>query len=207
MDAWTLDSTTSFVYDGWNLIRETTTTDAGNSTDHYVWGLDLSGSLQGAGGPSTSLRTGIGGLLLQNTDSGSSLYVYDANGNVGQLVDAADGTLAAHYEYDPFSSKLPAASGPEADKNPFRFSTKYFDAETGLSYYGYQYYKPGLGRWMTQDPIGEQGGLNLYAYVRNSPIQLLDPLGLAAGECVTGLNECVVRKAKEYVGSTDIGDC
>ncbi len=94
MDAWTLDSTTNFVYDGWNLIRETTTTDAGNSTDHYVWGLDLSGSLQGASGPSTSLRTGIGGLLLRNTDSGSYLYLYDANGNVGQLVNAANGAIA-----------------------------------------------------------------------------------------------------------------
>ncbi|MCP4379005.1 MAG: RHS repeat protein, partial [bacterium] len=77
IDTWTLDSGSSFVYDGWNLIKESTTTDAGTSTEYSVWGLDLSGSLQGAGG--------IGGLLLRNTDSGSFLYLYDANGNVDQL--------------------------------------------------------------------------------------------------------------------------
>ncbi len=157
------------MYDGWNLIRETTTTDAGNATEYYVWGLDLSGSLQGAGG--------IGGLLLRNTDSGSFLYVYDANGNAGQLVDAADGALAAHYEYDPFGNLL-TASGPDADNNPFRFSTKYFDTETGLYYYGYRYYAPELGRWITRDPIGEQGGINLYAFVENAPVSHLDYRGL-----------------------------
>lgn len=197
-DNWLLDSATTFVYDGWNLIKESITVNGETSRNSYVWGLDLSGTLQGAGG--------IGGLLMRNTDSGDYLYLYDANGNVGQLVDAADGNIAARYEYDPFGNLL-AATGPEAEKNPFRFSTKYFDAETGLYYYGYRYYSPGLGRWINRDPIGEQGGLNLYAYVWNNPIQLLDPLGLTAGECVTGLNECVARKAKEYVGSTDIGDC
>ncbi len=89
--------------------------------------------------------------MLRNTDSGSYLYLSDANGNVGQLVDAADGTLAAHYEYEPFG-KLPAASGPEADQNPFRFSTKYFDAETGLSYYGYRDYSQELARFRQTNP-------------------------------------------------------
>ncbi len=168
-DSWPLDSTITFVYDGWNLIRETTTTDAGNSTDYYVWGLDLSGSLQGAGG--------IGGLLMRDTGSGSSLYLYDANGNVGQLVDAADGAIAAHYEYGSFG-KLLAASGPEAAQNPFRFSTKYFDAETGLYYYGYRYYSPELGRWIHRDPIEEQGGLNLYGFVKNDGTNAWDYLGL-----------------------------
>ncbi|MCP4398420.1 MAG: RHS repeat-associated core domain-containing protein, partial [bacterium] len=139
------------------------------STEYSVWGLDLSGSLQGAGG--------IGGLLLRNTDSGSFLYLYDANGNVDQLVNAADGSLAAHYEYDPFG-KLLAASGPEADNNPFRFSTKYFDAETGLYYYGYRYYSPELGRWIHRDPIEESGGQNLYGFAGNDPIGGIDVVGL-----------------------------
>jgi RHS repeat-associated protein len=133
----------------------------------------VSGTLQGAGG--------IGGLLAwirqDATQTKNFLYLYDANGNVGQLVDATDGTIVAHYEYDPFGNLL-VSTGSEADSNVFRFSTKYFDAETGLYYYGYRYYDPVLGRWQTRDPIGELGGLNLYWFVANKPINKIDYLGL-----------------------------
>jgi len=69
-----------------------------------------------------------------------------------------------------------------AKLNPFRFSTKYQDDETGLVYYGYRYYDPGTGRWLSRDPIGERGGLNLYAYVGNNPVNFYDPYGLAIGD-------------------------
>lgn len=96
---------------------------------------------------------------------------------MGQLVDAADGSLAAHYEYDPFG-KLLVSTGTEAANNSFRFSMKYFDPEMGLYYYGLRYYSPELGRWTTRDPIGEGGGLNLYAFAGNNPIGGVDILGL-----------------------------
>jgi len=64
-----------------------------------------------------------------------------------------------------------------ANTNPIRFSTKWFDPETGLGYWGYRYYSPRLGRWMSQDPIGEKGGLNLNGFVANSPNNAVDPLG------------------------------
>jgi RHS repeat-associated protein len=56
-----------------------------------------------------------------------------------------------------------------AKANPFRFSTKYQDDETGLLYYGYRYYDPGTGRWPNRDPIGQWGGDNLYGFVGNAP--------------------------------------
>jgi RHS repeat-associated protein len=173
--SWMLERTIAFTYAGWNLIKEQTTAGGTTSTDYYVWGLDLSGSLQGAGG--------IGGLLSKTTSltSKTFLYIFDANGNVGQLVDASDGSLAAVYEYDPFSNLL-VATGPEATNNPFRFSTKYYDAEGGLYYYGYRYYSPELGRWMSRDPIGEDGGRNLYGYVENNPIGGIDLYGLSTRE-------------------------
>jgi len=59
-----------------------------------------------------------------------------------------------------------------------RFSTKPYDEVTGLSYYGYRFYNPALGRWMTRDPIGEKGGLNLYGFVGNNPVNRIDPFGL-----------------------------
>ncbi len=63
--------------------------------------------------------------------------------------------------------------------NPFRFSTKYCDDETGHYYYGYRYYSPTQGRWLSRDPIGEYGGLNLYAFVNNNPLTFWDYLGNA----------------------------
>jgi RHS repeat-associated protein len=63
---------------------------------------------------------------------------------------------------------------------PYRFSTKPFDVWTGLGYWGYRHYSPKLGRWVTRDPIGEQGGLNLLRYAANKPAIASDPRGLAA---------------------------
>jgi RHS repeat-associated protein len=112
------------------------------------------------------------------TDGTSTyLYCYDGNGNVGQLVNAATGEIAAHYEYDPFGKTL-VADETLTNANPFRFSTKFRDTETGLYYYGFRYYEPGIGRWLSRDPLGEEGGYNLYAFIFNSPIFLFDPFGL-----------------------------
>ena len=158
------------MYDGWNLIAERVTPAGGAETvTRYVWGLDLSQRVQGAGG--------IGGLLLQDTGTKTRLYTYEANGNVGQLVDGTTGVVVAHYAYDPFGTTL-TASGTAAEANPFRFSTKYTDADTTLLDYGYRFYSPTLGRWLTRDPIGERGDINLYAFARNNPIGGIDVVGL-----------------------------
>jgi RHS repeat-associated protein len=81
------------------------------------------------------------------------------------------------YEYGPFGEPL-RVSGAMVGQNPFRFSTKYKDAETGLVYYGYRYYNPSMGRWISRDPIGEIGGENLYALVSNHGPNAIDFLGL-----------------------------
>jgi RHS repeat-associated protein len=163
--------TNLFVDDGWNLAV-TLTSDL-SPLASFTWGLDLSGSPQGAGG--------VGGLLWMSIPSGTNagmyFYAYDGNGNVVALVSAADGSIAARYEYGPFGELL-RATGPMAKANPFRFSTKYQDNETGLLYYGYRFYDPNTGRWLSRDPIEEEGGLNLYAYVFNNPVNQFDPFGL-----------------------------
>jgi len=135
---------------------------------NLLWGLDLSQSLQGAGG--------IGGLLC-SVDGGKTRYfLYDANGNVGQVVDAADGSVSASYRYDAFGNSL-EAEGAYAGENAFRFSTKYLDAETGLYYYGFRHYSAGLGRWVSRDPINEKDIANLYNFVLNNPADGYDFLG------------------------------
>ena len=175
---------TKFVYDGWRVIMELDGLNSDAISRKHTWGLDLSGSLEGAGG--------IGGLLgtydtlgtAQINDDRTFLYFYDANGNVGQLVETTAGpnygVLAAHYDYTPYGQVLSAA-GDYADQ-PFRFSTKWIDEETGLGYWGHRYYSPELGRWLSRDPIGEAGGLNLYEYALSSPQQYIDPLGYAIGD-------------------------
>ncbi len=90
-------------------------------------------------------------------------------------------TTASNYAYGPFGEVI-RATGPMAKINPFRFSTKYDDDETDLLYYGYRYYNPSTGRWLSRDPIGEKGGLNLYGYTRNDSIDRVDLLGQEESE-------------------------
>ncbi|MEM0967685.1 MAG: RHS repeat-associated core domain-containing protein [Verrucomicrobiota bacterium] len=165
------DYTTLFAYDGWNLIVESTT--AGGTTDiqTYLWGLDLSGGMQGAGG--------VGGLLAMKKNGGqdSLLPFYDGNGNVYGIVGSGQYTDLAQYEYGPFGEPI-RESGSAASRNPFTFSTKFRDEETGLSYYGFRYYDPQTGRWLNRDPIEEAGGLNLYRFVGNDGVNAWDLLGL-----------------------------
>lgn len=88
-----------------------------------------------------------------------------------------NGGIVAHYEYSPFGS-LTKLSGDYAVSNPFRFSSEYFDEETALVYYNYRYYNPELGRWISRDPIEEQGGYNLYNILGNNPLYGWDNQGL-----------------------------
>jgi RHS repeat-associated protein len=97
------------------------------------------------------------------------------------LVDASDGSIAARYEYDPYGN-LTDLGGAYVDANAYRFSTKYFDSETSLYYYGYRYYSPEIGRWINRDPIGERGGLNQYGFISNNPLSNNDSLGLESYE-------------------------
>lgn len=148
-------SVTKFVYDGWNLVAE----------------------LDGAGALLRGYAWGSGGLLLIRDGANTYHVGPDGQMNVTHLVDAAAGTLSASYEYDPFGIPLTSVGGYAA-QNPFKFGGKYADAETGLSYYGHRYYDPQTGRWLSRDPSGEEGGVNLYAFVANDPLTKVDQLGL-----------------------------
>jgi RHS repeat-associated protein len=169
--AYVPQSTNRFVYDGWNLVAEVTPASA--PIRRYVWGLDLSGSEQGAGGVG-----GLVALCYQSTQTTNAFAAFDGNGNVVGLVNVADGAVIAQFEFGPFG-ELVRASGSMAGFVPMRFSTKYQDGETDLLYYGYRYYKCGTGSWVSRDPIGESGGRNLYALVGNCPVFGVDSFGLA----------------------------
>jgi RHS repeat-associated protein len=159
--------TNRFDYDGWALIRDRTYTQTHTLTNTYFYGPDLSGELQGAGT--------IGGLWARVGEGGLLYYTYDGNGNVSDLVDPT-GAIRGHYEYAPFGG-LTAMTGDLAESNPFRFSTKRQDESTGLLYYGYRDLDTVWGRWVSRDPIGEDGGVNISGFVYNLPIGYIDDFG------------------------------
>jgi RHS repeat-associated protein len=127
---------------------------------------------------------------------GTFFYNYDANGHLLPLGNAADGTRtnAADYESGPFSEVI-RATGPMAKLMPFMFSTKFYDWETGLYYYGARYYNASTGKWPSRDPIGEKGGPNLYAFVRNDSIGKIDRLGTNATDLWNKMNGRQIPKA------------
>ncbi|MEW6198852.1 MAG: RHS repeat-associated core domain-containing protein [Planctomycetota bacterium] len=203
--------------------------------DPALDGLAGVGGLLAVHQAETGGGAGGGGL-----DAGDYLYFHDTSGNVGQLVAWATGyggaqadewhvdRLVARYEYDPYGrivgpdtnadGKFDAQDDPGfyAAANPFRWSTKRFDPETGspqrispqagLSDFGMRYYSATLGRWLNRDPIGDfatanlvrhsesrrrrtfsgLGGANVYAYVGNNPTNFTDYLGLASASCRPG---------------------
>ncbi len=165
-------SVTHFVYDGSCVVEEL---DSGfNSVRSYTRGLDLSNTRQGAGG--------VGGLLAMAQPAASgggwtaATYFSDRQGNVTDLVDFG-GSNVAHYAYDPFGGRV-SAGGAWADVNPYQFSSKEYESAWGLYYYGHRFYNPTLGRWLSADPLQESGGLNLYGFVSNNPLNSIDPAGL-----------------------------
>ncbi len=164
-------SDVAFVYDGWNLVAEVNATPK-TLVRGYVWGTDLSGSMQGAGG--------VGGLLWVRPSGQNPQFVaHDGNGNVVGWTDAANGAATARYEYGPFGEAI-RRTGTLAAQNPFRWSTKYTDDETDLVYYGYRYYSPSMGRWISRDPIEEEGGNNLHGFAQNDSVGRFDITGLIA---------------------------
>ena len=165
----TPEATHTYFYDGWNLVEERVAyTNGATETIQHVWGKDLSGTLQGAGG--------VSGLLWLKR--GGALYFpcYDNNGNVTAYVDV-QGNVVASYIYDAFGNTV-SQSGELSDTFHHRFSTKYHDTDSDLYYYGYRFYSPSLSRWLNRDPIEEDGGVNLYAFCGNSSVSFFDIFGL-----------------------------
>jgi RHS repeat-associated protein len=106
------------------------------------------------------------------------MYYWYHNDHLGtpQKMTAQDGTVVWSAQYSAFGE---ADVQVETVTNNLRFPGQFYDGETGLLYNWFRYYDPRIGRYVSADPIGFVGGdLNLYAYVYNNPITIIDPLGL-----------------------------
>lgn len=117
-----------------------------------------------------------------DTNSDYILFYHLDHLNTPILMTDQDGTIVWEAEYSPFGKAI-IDEDPDGDgklvMNNLRFPGQYYDTESGLYYNMMRYYNPDTGRYLTPDPIGfTGGGLNLYRYVGNNPVNLVDPWGL-----------------------------
>jgi RHS repeat-associated protein len=134
----------------------------------------------------TAVNTfGANGLLSRNTGPTSATsvyYTFDPQGNTCQRLDSSGNVLSSHF-FDAYGAEYDQPSGTKA--GPFGYGGQwgyYTDSETNLVLLTNRYYDPARGRFLTRDPAGYGGGINLYGYVGNSPLSGTDPLGLCSGD-------------------------
>ena len=172
-----------FLYDSQGRRFEKKVTVAGTTTLHHrciyhgylqIAALDLTRSAHPAlwivtWDPSQPIATR---LLAIQKDGNWFTYGYDLTKNICEVFGPA-GYIRTTYSYAPFGSVT--ASGDVTQ--PFQWSSEHYDSELDLVYYNYRHYSPSLGRFLSRDPIEEQGGRNLYAFVKNKGIGGTDLLG------------------------------
>jgi RHS repeat-associated protein len=151
--------TTNYLYDGSDIRANVieAVDNSGNVLARYTQG-------PGTDQPLAELRSGT-----------TSYYELDGLGSVSSLSNSA-ATLANTYTYDSFG-KVIGSTGSLV--NPFQYTGRESDPETGLNYYRFRYYDPNSGRFLSEDPITFEGGIDFYSYVRNHPSDYVDPFGLA----------------------------
>lgn len=178
---------------GWNARDELVSTSNGTSSFAYdVLGRRSSRTVSGS--TTSYLHDGLNPALVNDdfmldglgldenyariSSSGTTSYVPDALGSTRLLTDAS-GNSTASYSYSPYGE----ASKTGTDDTSLQFTARENDGAAGLYYYRARYYSPELNRFVSQDPIGLAGGINIYTYVGGNPISFIDPLGLEATSC------------------------
>src|SRR6266704_4009329 len=163
--------TSIFAYDGDDLTEETNSTGAVVARYEPTQNIDE---------PLAMLRS-----------SATSYYHADGLGSVTSLSNAA-GSIANTYTYDSFG-ELTASTGSLV--NPFQYTARESDTETGLYYYRARYYDPVTGRFIAEDPLGMRDSVNRYVYAKNNSLNFEDPLGLYRLEGFTPVGEVLMTFA------------
>ena len=153
-----------------------------------------------AGGSTTIYHYDLQGNLIEETDGSGNLiadYVYAGTNRIAMIkpgntvyyyhndhlgtplaMTNQAGQVVWSASYLPFGEAVITTATETTITNNFRFPGQYYDAETGLHYNYHRYYDPSTGRYLTPDPIGLRGGINLFAYVANDPVNSKDITGL-----------------------------
>jgi len=172
------------VLSGGNQVAEYTFNGAGQrikkvtQTETRIFHYDLLGHIIAETNQSGQMLAEyiyLGDQLLTMIKPGEAAY-YFHNDHLGtpQVLTDGNGSVAWKAAYTPFGEAVISVATVE---NPFRLPGQYYDPETGLHYNYFRYYNPQIGRYITPDPIGLEGGINLFSYVGNNPVNLIDPQG------------------------------
>jgi RHS repeat-associated protein len=169
-------SIASFQYDGTGRRRGKTV--SSTTTNFFYDGPNLVQELTGGGTPTANLLMGLGiDETLTRTDTGgTSTLLPDALGSPLALANTS-GVVQSTYTYDPFGGTT--ASGASST-NPSQFTGRENDG-TGLTFLRARYYSAQLQRFVSEDPLGPAGGVNVFAYTANAPTMYTDALGLKPG--------------------------
>jgi RHS repeat-associated protein len=134
--------------------------------------------------------------LAQSLATGTSLlHLRDHLGTVRELVNTSDLDMRARYDFDPYGKRTKLAGDLDCE---FGF-TGHYEHASGITLAPFRAYHSSLGRWLSRDPIEEEGGLNLYGYLENKPSEAVDPLGFRS---CTDLKRMLARQLQNYLGAT-----
>ena len=136
----------------------------------------------------------IGTIVAVTHHAGSGVtpgtYYAHHNHRGDVIITRSATTTVGVYEYSAFGNLKSSIAN---DLCRFKLSSKELDRATGFYYYGYRFYAPQWQRWVSRDPIGENGGANVYGFCRNSPVVYIDPVGkkMTGADCYAWYNSCV----------------
>ena len=122
--------------------------------------------------------------------------VSDHLGSVRLVVNATDGTVVQRIDYDVWGNVL-TDTNPEFQ--PFGYAGGLYDRDVQLVHFGARDYDPQIGRWMTKDPLGLNVGTNMYRYVKNDPINKIDPTGKACSDNITDQYYDLLRQLRRLL--------
>jgi RHS repeat-associated protein len=162
---------TNFVYDGQDVIKDI---NSDNSTVEYLNGL------------------GIDDKLRQTSSAGTVYFTQDHLGSTRALTDSS-GNVVESVNYDSFGNGASSLTR-------YGYTGREWDADANLYYYRNRWYDPQVGRFISEDPIGLGGGMNMYAYVGNDSISNTDPSGLRK------LSQCVKNLLQPYFPDLNLND-
>ncbi len=179
----------------------------GTLVQRYLYGDGLGPIAELAGDVSVASRYvyGTAGHVPDYLIRAGHTYrlITDNQGSVRVVVDTATGDLAQELDYDPYGRVLRDTS---PGFQPFSWAGGIRDADTGLIRFGARDYDPETGRWTSKDPIGfNAGDTNLYGYVLNDPVNLIDPTGLSAGMAISELSAGILDSLTFGAGSAIAG--